>query len=439
VKQFILFILIALFFVACGEMEQGKSEPRNNSNATSDSSQSSSDESDAVVESANVETMKEIEWKKSYDWAFNGLTTMDRDDNFYSAYTRSSNGLNITLIKTNSSGTMLWKREVTLDLEGYAFRYFNDGKISFDEDGYLYITGSVYKKRPNDGGNLNVPNSEKAFILKVSSLGKKIWQYIHGSKYGAFGTSLTFDSKGNIYFSGREKIILSQSNMFVITLNQKGTNQNYKHYSPYGYIKSMNDIIYSQNALYLLTSETKSSIKIGRVISSVKVIKTSLDGKEIWSKVYDKREGVTTSNEKFVQDDEGNFIIGGTKRDYNDKSIGRNIYILKISTEGEILWEKSYGTDSVESITTLIVDKKNNIFVGGSTGGAFDGYSSDKYEDAFISKLSFQGDVLKTEQFSARDKSYGKFLGFDKGNHLFFGGFGELEAKKGYSFLIKYK
>ena len=65
--------------------------------------------------------------------------------------------------------------------------------------------------------------------------------------------------------------------------------------------------------------------------------------------------------------------------------------------------------------------------------------SSDKYGDAFISKLSSQGDVLKTEQFPARHESDGKFLGFDKDNHLFFGGYGELEAKKGYSFLIKYK
>lgn len=94
------------------------------------------------------------------------------------------------------------------------------------------------------------------------------------------------------------------------------------------------------------------------------VVKISNSGNLIWEKSFggseiDEARAITATND-------GNFLIVGDTRS-NDKNVSTNngaadIWVLKISTDGNLIWEKTIGASNFDVARAITKTKDNGFF-----------------------------------------------------------------------------
>ena len=74
---------------------------------------------------------------------------------------------------------------------------------AFDQKGYLYLTGSNLAK-------LDFTNygDYDPFLIKLDTLGKKVWARQYGTTSNDYGRKILIDSKNDIYIVEEQRVIL---------------------------------------------------------------------------------------------------------------------------------------------------------------------------------------------------------------------------------------
>ncbi len=72
---------------------------------------------------------------------------------------------------------------------------------------------------------------------------------------------------------------------------------------------------------------------------------------------------------------------------------GRDVFIAKYDTNGEVQWKRSLGTAENEEARAVAVDQEGNAFVTGYTGGALDGGNGPKDDQIFVAKFNSKGET----------------------------------------------
>ena len=110
----------------------------------------------------------------------------------------------------------------------------------------------------------------------------------------------------------------------------------------------------------------------------------------------------------------------------------QDIYIQKLSPEGEFMWAVSIGSDaSLEYGAGIGVDSENNVYVTGSflNPTDFDPGEGEfilnpgPFMDAFLLKLDADGNFIWVKQFGGALQSFGEKLYVDHNDHLLVGGY----------------
>lgn len=111
-------------------------------------------------------------------------------------------------------------------------------------------------------------------------------------------------------------------------------------------------------------------------------------GNHLWSKNYGGLETETAQRVFFTPGD--GFYVAGHM---NTTPTGDfNFYFFHTDTEGELLWEKNYGTDSWEILNDAIKLEDSSYILVGETFGTADGE-----KDGYIVRLDKFGDTLWTK------------------------------------------
>jgi hypothetical protein len=124
------------------------------------------------------------------------------------------------------------------------------------------------------------------------------------------------------------------------------------------------------------------------------------------------------------------YIIGNTTGDLAGKNMGReDFFVVKYNSGGQKVWTKQFGTDSIDLVQGIFVDKTGYVFVGGATLGTF-GKSSSGLQDAFLMKLDRNGTPLFKLQFGTESHDDCAALTVDNQGNIFATGstFGNLAA-----------
>lgn len=117
--------------------------------------------------------------------------------------------------------------------------------------------------------------------------------------------------------------------------------------------------------------------------SNIILIKTDKQGNKLWEKNYGTNLNEKALDIKFSHDN--NLYIIGNQLNANNKF---NIYALKVSMQGDVIWERTYGrtlfNETVHAITTL---SDNNFILIGTTDFR-------QNNDLYYIKISTNGDSL---------------------------------------------
>jgi len=105
-----------------------------------------------------------------------------------------------------------------------------------------------------------------------------------------------------------------------------------------------------------------------------------------WARTYGGNN--YDSANSFQQTSDGGYIIAGNTSSFST-GYAWDIWILKLSSDGEIEWQKTYGGSGREEIHSLQQTIDGGYIVVGST----DSFGAYGYSDIWILKISSDGNI----------------------------------------------
>lgn len=247
----------------------------------------------------------------------------------------------LTLIKTEPNGNIVWKKVIDeggQETEGFSLKLLKDG---------LAIAGMVKTLSVISDAFFNMRSEEQfLYLLKTDLNGNKKW-----SK--KFVTSTT-----NVSTTGSDMLI-DENNNFVIAGNitLKGKTDK-KIERP-----STNINYYDKRRGLLITADER--------------------GKLLWAKNYEI--GSITMSYVLKRTASGNFLMAG------NTLLGLNnvdVFLMETDKNGNLLWAKTYGTNTFESLADVVQTKD-----GGWIATAITNADEGNFEDVLLFKTDSKGEL----------------------------------------------
>jgi len=310
--------------------------------------------------------------------------------------------LNAYVLELDSIGNIIWEKSYG----GSDFDKLNS-MIQTPDGGYLFVGNTS----SNDGDlqNLNFFPYNIGWIVKIDSIGNIVWQkLIGGTGYDElFNVSLTSDNGYIIAGSSTSNDGDVQGNMWfetawVIKLNSFGIIQWHKCIGRDNF-NIAKDVKQCSDGGYIVACDKNPLYADDR---DGFIVKLSSMGTIEWQKdIGGDRDDYLTS---IFESPDGGFIVGGTVKSYSGDiplpSYGfEDCWIVKLSSSGNIEWQKRFGGNNSDILYSLIQTNDNGYLFAGSTKsrsndviGSHTTGSYPFYSDMWIVKLS---PTVSTELF----------------------------------------
>lgn len=164
------------------------------------------------------------------------------------------------------------------------------------------------------------------------------------------------------------------------------------------------------------------------------LVKFDPAGNLLWSKQFTGPFGEYATS--VAVDSAGNVVVAGNFQGPTDfgggplTAVDLDAFVAKYDPSGKHIWSKSFGAADVQSVSTLAIDKMDNIVLGGIFQGTVDfgggPFSSPANIDMFGVKLDSNGNHLWSKQFDQTDGNQPELTDLavdDAGNVAFTGYF----------------
>ena len=265
------------------------------------------------------------------------------------------------IIKLDQNGYYMWQRS----LGEYGFDKFMD-VVELDSGNFILTGISYYDKSKN--------NDFDIWIIEMDKDSYVIWQKVIGGKGDEAGYRILPTSEGDFIIVGftssngsEEYSLCGSYDFFAVKVNKEGKIIWQKNYGGSSYDSAV-DIVEISNNEYIIAGNTRSS---------------DMDVENFYSSNIDLQ---------------------------NIEIYNRDIWIIKISNDGDLIWQDTLGGKGDDFVTDIVKDSDNQIFViaSSNTINLTPGKKSDDY-DIIVYKLDSNGNLLfrksygdTTNNFSSR-------------------------------------
>jgi hypothetical protein len=280
------------------------------------------------------------------------------------------------LIKYNFNGEQEWQKVYggSSDDRGY--------DIILSNDNNMVIFGS---SKSADGDVSSNAGSNDFWIAKISNSGAIIWEKSLGYNGSDNGYSViqtidngylllgvldvtASDGEGNNRISSYRH---AGGDYWAVKLDANGILE-WSRYFGGNFTDTSYAACQTQGGDYIIIGSSDSNdidISNNKGTYDFWIIKISSEGNLIWEKSYggseiDEALDITPTTD-------GNFIVCGNTRsnniDVSSNNGAADIWILKITPNGEILWEKTYGGNSFEAAKSVHQTTDNGFVISGNS------------------------------------------------------------------------
>ena len=317
---------------------------------------------------------------------------------------KSSENYDYWMLKFNSEALLEWNKTYggSGDDRGSQLIQTSDG-------GYALIGYS-----DSSDGDVTINNGNRDFwVIKINATGAITWEKSFGYSGVDEGVSILETSDNHFILSG------------VLDVTASGGDGNTGRYSPrhaggdYWSIKinASGDTVWSRfyggsftdSPAGIIENTNSDLITVGGSdsndvdISNNKgaydfwVIKSNASGDIIWEKSYggseiDEARGVIST------DNGDHIIVGDTRSEEQDVSFnngGADLWVLRISDNGDTIWEKSYGGSNFDVAKSISSTFDSGFIIAGSSRSSDGNVSENKGQnDAWVVKINTSGELL---------------------------------------------
>jgi len=304
-----------------------------------------------------------------------GLAVVQTDDTGYvfTGYWGISSYSNMFLIKTNSSGDLLWS-------------HLYEG-----EPGPPLLTYGVSLAKSKDNGFIVYGNDNaNLYLVKTDENGDTIWTKSYGTYYGFSATCIRqCEDDGFILVAESDSIANSIGHIYVLKTDENGDSIWSNTYGFGGYRDEYSySIVETDDGGFALLGYSSSAIY--PATRDIYLYRTNSVGDTIWTKKYGgSNEDIGYCIQK-TQDD--GFIIMGSTMSFGNG--GYEAYLIKTDSNGNVIWEKTYGGLDNEWGNYVCKTSDGGYILVGSTQS----FSSGGY-DVYLIKTDLNGNQQWSKTF----------------------------------------
>ncbi|WP_334056440.1 hypothetical protein [Polaribacter sp. P097] len=248
------------------------------------------------------------------------------------------------MIKTTFDGSISWEKTF-----GFSGADTGNALLQTADNGFL-ITGVLDVTASNGQGNsktLERHAGGDVWAIKLNNNGDLVW-----SRY--FGGSFTDVPFGVIETNANEYIIAASSDSEDFNIsNNKGT---------YDYW----------------------------------LFKLSNTGELIWEKSFGGSE--VEEPRGIAATDDGNFFVVGdtrsTDQDVSSNNGGADLWMIKISSDGNLIWDKNLGGSSFDVARSISKTQDGEFIISGNSRSLDSGFTNNGQNDAWVLKVDNNGNLL---------------------------------------------
>ncbi|GEQ84689.1 lipoprotein [Patiriisocius marinistellae] len=340
-----------------------------------------------------------IQWSKTYGGSDNDFGTNIKKTNdggyIISAVTRSSDGdistnagfNDMWVFKISSSGNIIWEKTY-----GYAGNDLAYNVILTSDGGYLLL-GVLDVSASNGEGNVGRINSNHAggdyWVLKLDSSGEREWSRYYGGTFTDTAYDAIETPSGGFIITGSsdsEDVDINSNigeyDFWILNINESGDIIWRKNFGG-----SEIDLVYAMTKTidgnYLLVGDTRSSdIDIEDPLGNADVwaVKFSESGSIIWTKTYGGTQFESARDVVSLSD--GTIAIVSSSRS-NDINLTNNYgvndaWLLLIDNDGKMLSQKNIGGSNLDFGRGITQTIDGNLIITGNTESADGDLNSNK-------------------------------------------------------------
>ncbi len=243
----------------------------------------------------------------------------------------TTNISDLRVVKYDKNGNIIWNK--TYDLGSNKEEY---GYGVYVKNGYMYVTGELYVDSTD----------ERLFLSKIdASSGDTLWTTIfHPDDSRIWGSDVVVDDSNNIFVTGRY-MDASDSNIVVLKFNSNGDTDWVKHNNVSNNSGGIGITLLNGNIFISGWTETECV-----------VVKYDKEGNKQKEKTFGEE------NDMLIRINSGNGSLYTVGWKYNGSD--NDLYLVKLSENLDILWEKIYDSGSYDMGEDVAV-KGENIYVSG--------------------------------------------------------------------------
>lgn len=306
------------------------------------------------------------------------------DSGFISiGFTSSTNGdvdglhsifyADIWLVKLDTAGEIEWQKCLGGSFDDYGY------DIEITGDGGYIIAGSTMS---DDGDVSSIHGLSDCWIIKTDSLGNIEWEKTYGGIESEEAYSIDTTADGGYIFGGRSSSNdgdvtghygdAFSSDAWLVKLNASGDIEWQKSLGGI-FFDNINEVVPTVTGGYICIGYSDS--QDGDVsdhhgfpgISDVWMIKLDSEGNMVWERSYGGSS--YDAGNAILQTADGNYIFAASASssdgDISDLHGDYDYWVVKTDTSGNILWEKTYGGSQQDEAMEICKTFSGGYFVSG--------------------------------------------------------------------------
>lgn len=275
------------------------------------------------------------------------------------------------------------------------------------DSGYILV-GNTYSFA--SGGD----DDRDIYVVKTNDEGKIEWRTILGGKEKEYGHAVEETSDGGYLVVGNTQSFgEGDSNLYIIKLNRDGSRQ---------WEKTIGNS--NTDGTSIVKAENNSYVIAGYQNNDVYLVKIDEQGEMVWEKNFGGTASDFANTVRSTAD--GGYIIGGETFSNNGLENKKDFYLIKVSKDGEKEWEKMYGDQEIYDSVNDIQQTNNGEFmiVGTKIKRVWNGgYFPQEIPDIYYAKIDSEGELLWEKTFG-QEETYEEAYSIEKtldGNYVISG------------------